>query len=320
MKYTNNLNLPMPLFNALTHSDYDLVGQPDNIVSVTTLLSPPRQKILESRHKDEIVIDCISNLWMMEGTASHYVAEISQGDSEHLVEERWYLSIATLKVFTVSEGVKFWETTNYDKQDFYVSGKFDVYDFVAKKLHDYKRTSVYSWLSTKKLKPEYVAQLNINRFALNKLGFDVCGQSIIFIFRDWSKTKAKTQGDYPKHPIMEVNAMPWYDDEIIDFVRGRVNNLIECRKLTDEQLPVCTPEERWRKEGKWAVMKKGRKTAVKLFDERPDEQTMATYGKDHWLEQRESVDTRCIDYCRVKEFCKYYQGIYAGKEEVLVED
>ena len=70
-------------------------------------------------------------------------------------------------------------------------------------------------------------------------------------------------------------------------------------------MPACTPEERWAKPDKWAVMKHGRKSAVKVFDS--EEEANANIGLGDYIEYRQGVDTKCEDYCMVNQFCPYWQ-------------
>ena len=72
------------------------------------------------------------------------------------------------------------------------------------------------------------------------------------------------------------------------------------------ELPKCTSEERWAKPDTYAVMKKGRKTALRLL---PTEEQAKEYigDQDFSVEFRKGVSTRCEGYCEVSQFCNQYR-------------
>lgn len=81
-----------------------------------------------------------------------------------------------------------------------------------------------------------------------------------------------------------------------------------AEKLPDNKLPVCTPEERYRNGDKYAVMKKGRKSALRVLDtEEEAKKWMEENGKGEYIEYRPGTDDKCIHYCYAKDFCSYYR-------------
>jgi hypothetical protein len=83
LKYTNKLGLPAPLASAVIRDTYQKVGD----LSVTALIMPPRKRILEKRHDEEISVDVSDQLWMLLGSSVHAVLERAD-TSGHLAEER----------------------------------------------------------------------------------------------------------------------------------------------------------------------------------------------------------------------------------------
>jgi hypothetical protein len=310
MIFTNKYSLPQSVFNALTIDSYDLSNKPGNIFSVTDIINSPKIKILEERHNDEINVDISERMWMLLGTACHYIIE-QASSKDDLAEERWYLDINTLFVYTAAIGVPAIECSWYKKDSVYLSGKFDLYIPDDKKVSDYKITTVWSWVIEKKMKPEHEAQLNLNGFALRQLQFPVEKVSIMAFFRDWSKSKSK--GSYPdlEVPMKEIQGEVWNDFKCIKYIKDRINLHLECRELPDDEIPICSEKERWTKSSKYAIMKEGRKTAVKLYDEPITSEILESYGPKHYIEERPGEDTRCIDYCSACEFCNYYKQVYS---------
>jgi hypothetical protein len=77
-----------------------------------------------------------------------------------------------------------------------------------------------------------------------------------------------------------------------------------------ESLPECSPEERWEKPAVWAVKKKNRKSAIRLFAS-PDE--AHEYGRrfveGYFLEHRPGDAVRCSKYCSVANFCDQWRNV-----------
>ena len=86
----------------------------------------------------------------------------------------------------------------------------------------------------------------------------------------------------------------------------------------DDEIPECTPEERWATAPKWAVMKEGRKTAVKLFDTDADAinfiEDLEKEKDKHYVEERKGQDRKCDDYCPCAAFCNYYKQTHQTSE------
>ena len=81
------------------------------------------------------------------------------------------------------------------------------------------------------------------------------------------------------------------------------------QNIPDGQLPICTEKERWRKDTAYAVIKKGGKRAIKLFDNEIDASIYANKNNAE-VEVRYGEDTRCLGYCPVNQFCSYYKEKY----------
>jgi hypothetical protein len=140
---------------------------------------------------------------------------------------------------------------------------------------------------------------------------------IIAFYKDHAKKHILDGMPSPIHII----DLPLYSD---DFVMELINELIglhiPAQSLPDDEIPVCTPEERWSRPTTWAVMKQGRKTALRVHD--TEEQAhihLLSCGADHRIEVRPGVDTRCVGYCNVQNWCNYYRDTIAGKVEVEPE-
>jgi hypothetical protein len=161
---------------------------------------------------------------------------------------------------------------------------------------DYKITSTWSVLGKTKLEWEY--QLNLLRLLALRSGIEVDTLRIIAILRDWSKMKARTDKDYPQAQVVPVEIPVWPIAVAEQFMEARV------RAHQDPNPPPCTDEERWKEPDVWAVMKVGRKSAVKLHDtESAAAAHAADLGKGHSIAHRPGGYRRCADYCSVSHAC-----------------
>ena len=276
MKITNKLGLPQPFVNVATPYE----PTPGHY-SATSLLMSPRQFWLSRRHNDLIEEDVADRIWTLFGTAVHYVLQ-EGGEEDALTEE--YLSAPF--------------------GDILVTGIADHYK--DKTITDYKTTSVWSIIYGSRME-EWEEQLNIYAYLYRQSGFEVENIQVNAILRDWQKSKVRDD-NYPENQVVKVPLTTWDEETQKRFITLRVTALNETKDLDDNSLPYCTDKERWKDPAKWAIMKKGRKRAVKLcHSEEEAELIMETLDEKHYLEERPSVARKCADYCSVNIWCKQYQ-------------
>lgn len=287
MKITNELNLPQPFVQAAKR-DYQYTPKR---YSATTILKGIREAILERRHFGEIEKDVSDEVWAIFGSAVHSILENSQESSTQIKENKLVIDMPN---------------------GYQLSGIFDLYDDATGTVTDYKTTSV--WRLTYGDVGDWKQQLLIYCWMLRKIGFDAKRGEIVAMLKDHSPSKARTSYDYPNHP---VDKLEWeftdYDIESIElWINHRFKEIEEAEKLADDELPLCSKEERWHKDEKWAVMKKGRKKAVKLYDDpkeackRVEEENQNAKGAPYSIEHRPGTDSKCLNYCSACEFCTYY--------------
>ena len=128
--------------------------------------------------------------------------------------------------------------------------------------------------------------------------------------RDWKQSEAEFKPDYPKSPITVIDIPLWSTSQQDEFVSNRVrlHQDAETAYAMGQEIAPCTPEERWLRPTKYAVMKKGRKRAIKLHDNETEAHGHAeTLGKDHSVELRKGEAVRCEKYCPVTLFCPQFQ-------------
>jgi len=273
MKITNNTGLPDAIYNAISRqyhrkSDY----------SVTELLAPVQQVILKNKYNDEIVEDASERIWALMGSAMHSVLE-KGADKNVFTEEN-------LKINVLGKTI---------------SGSPDWFD--GDIIIDYKFTSVWSVIYGSR-DAEHEAQLNCYAALFKENGFDCKALKIVYILRDWSKTKAEKEEKYPKTQIIVKDFPKWPHEKAMKFIADKVSALIEAEK---GNIPECAAEERWQSADVWAVMKKGRKSAVALCDTETQAQDFIKAGKGDEIVLRPGVSKRCEEYCIAAPFCRQYQ-------------
>jgi hypothetical protein len=183
-----------------------------------------------------------------------------------------------------------------------IYGQADVYLLDAGLIQDWKDTSVYSVMDG--VKREWAAQLNILAELVRLNGGPVNRLQIVAFLRDWSAARSKASG-YPKEKIQIVDVPMWAPENVRDYILFRCSAHQTALDMEDvDDISPCTDEEVWAQPTKWAVMKKGRKSAVKLHSSaKSAEQHAEKLGKNHWVEVRPGSRPRCESYCSVARFC-----------------
>lgn len=290
MKITNNLNLPQPFVSAV-NSEYTYT---DKRYSATSLLKGTREAILQRRHNDEVTTDVADMVWLIFGSAVHGILENSQETDTQLKENRVELEMPN---------------------GYTLSGIFDLYDDSTGTVTDYKTASVWKVIFDEW--DDHRTQILIYCWMLRQLGFDAHTGEIVALLKDHSKSKAKHDASYPQHPVF-VKRFEFDDgdfDDIGMWLECRFREIEVAEELPDDMLPVCTPDERWAKPGKYAVYKNENKKATKLCDNEEDALAFIDFhsrnSKDKYrVEYRPGTDGKCSEYCSVCEFCNYWRDNY----------
>lgn len=309
MLITNKFGLPEPYYKSCLRDKYPRFDW--DTFSVTELMKGTKEIVLTRRHWDELEQDCVDMIWTVFGTAVHSVMEGHEGTND-LAEERISMMIPCGDEFG----------------DIKVSGGFDLYNGDTKILTDYKTTGVFSYQM--KLQEgtdsDWAKQLRIYWLILAKAGFPVKGVRNTVFLKDWSKTSARRDRSYPQKPILNIDhdfGEVFRSDVAADMIADlsfKIQEILMYKDAPEDQIPDCTPEERWERGEKWAVMKKGRKSAVKLHDKEFNaEQHLQDLPAGHYIEHRPGVPVKCVDYCNCASKCSYYKKYMASLEAQNVE-
>lgn len=276
---TNRHGLPLPIVRAVQNDPYD---RGDCDFSVTQLLRPPQLARLASQH--ETTEDVADRIWALLGQAVHVILERAAMDEVGaLAETRKYMAVEV------------------DGKPYRISGSFDHLTFVKGCLTDYKITSVYARAG----KAEWEAQLNLLRIILAANGYTAVRLQNVLIFRDW-RPKEALREDYPESQVGVITVDLWPAERAYDYLVERIREHVAATPRP------CSDEERWHQPDVWALMKKGRKKAIRLFEKRPDHIAL---DKEQFIEHRPGAYRRCESYCDVASVCPQLAAERAPEEK-----
>lgn len=283
---TNDLNLPQPFVDAAKSS----YAYKPHRYSVTEVLGGTCEAVLKRRHHGEQDEDVADRVWAIFGTAVHKVLEQAE-PKPWQKREHWMCVLVD----------------NYE-----LSGICDLYDEETETVTDWKTTSVWSFMFK-----DYEAwrkQLAIYCWMLIRKGYKCKRGEVVAIMRDHSMRKARTEADYPKHPVAKLS---WeFTAKDIEAVEREVYEWFaevkHQEQMSDGELLPCSPKQRWAKPETWAVKKAGRKRASRVFEDKEEAveylNRLKETDKGVHLERRFGEDTRCESYCPVSQFCQHMRA------------
>lgn len=286
MKVNNRLHLPEAFVKAVSVERHNKAG----CFSATTLNKGAKEIILTDRHFDEITVDAADSVWAVWGTAVHALLESQPDNNFH--EEYFKVPVSNS----------------------YVTGQVDSYDMENGVINDWKTASV--WKVQFNDFSDWRRQGLTYAWLLQQSGLDVKKCRFVALLKDHSKTKAKTDSSYPQSPVFiyEFDVTAADMEETAARILAKVQEIESAYKLDDDAIEPCSAEERWADGEKWAVMKNGRKSAVKVFDNQLDADAMAgEMGNAYYVEHRPAISRKCGDYCKCKEFCNFYKAMNKGE-------
>jgi hypothetical protein len=288
MRLTNRSNLPDAIVQAVKNDSYN---KGDAEFSVTGLLQPPRISALKQKHDAEIEEDVEDRLWSLLGQSIHTILE--RANRSAIAEKRYFGMIGGVKV----------------------SAQVDTLDLERGILSDYKVTTVWKFAEGTETPPDWIAQLNMQLELLRQNGLDATKLQIVGLLRDHQKSKARMDPGYPQSPMMGINIPIWSREKTVAFMWER----IVLHQQARISLPECAPADRWERPTVYAVMKKGGKRAVKLYDNEAAARDHASLEANLFVETRVGMSARCAEYCPVSKFCTQYKQMTETKTPASAE-
>jgi hypothetical protein len=290
MKITNEINYPASVLRAAKGSVYK--PQKDRI-RVTELISPPLHRTLIMKHWDNIKVDVDDMLISMFGTAFHRFLAGYEDKDNVIFNQRFDARITG---------------TNY-----ILTGEPDKFNAATGLLEDYKTTSAWSFVYGGK---EWEQQLNLYAYLLRKHGYNVTSLKINAFLRDWTYYQSIQKGarEYPKKRFHVCRIKLWNQDDTEKYITEKINDFIYNPERE------CTPKEKWEKPTTFAVMKDGRKSAMRVLPTQHEaEEWVSTNVKSRDLSKvdivcRQGELVKCLRFCDVNKFCPYFKGGVNGNE------
>lgn len=282
MKLTNELKYPESVYNAALDSIYKPL--PDKI-RVTELISPPLIRTLTMRHWDDIVVDVDDFLLSMFGTAFHKFLASYECKDNTIFNQRFDVKIG----------------------DYVLTGEPDKFNVNTGILEDYKTTSAWSFVFGHK---EWEEQLNLYAHLLRLHGYKVYGLLINAFLRDWTLNQSRQRGrwDYPDKRFHVCRMKLWDSGDVEKFIDTKITDIITNPERE------CTSEEKWERPTTYAVMKDGRKTAMRVLETNEaaldwiEHNVKGTEKNKITIDVRQGECVRCNGYCDVSKFCPYCKG------------
>ena len=279
MKLLNSMNLPQAFCNAVNLERHNEKG----CYSATTLLHSATDILLTERHWEEIEVDVSDSVWAIWGTAVHSIFEKQKDNS--FKEEQFRVKIGNSTV----------------------TGRVDNYDLENEILADFKTCATYKIIYNDF--EDWRKQGLIYAYLMKQNGLKVKQCQFIALLKDHSKSKAKIDTSYPQSPVYvyKFDVTEKELAEIETFIKEKVADIEANENVPDNELKGCTLDERWGTLPKFALMRNGRKSAIKLFDSKEEAEANKVALKADYIEERKSEDRRCDNYCNVCKWCPYYQ-------------
>lgn len=308
MILTNRFNLPGPIVRAVTRDPYD---RGPAQFSVSNIIDAPRAQTLQWKYDSQIEEDVADRVFSLLGRAVHQILEWGADAEQETAEERLFMDVTVGKTTVTVSGAM-------DLQSAPLDGVVDI--------NDYKVTSVYGFLADK---DAWHNQLNCYAHLVRKAqkrgftdkdgkwrmeprqGSDVGHLGIVAILRDWTASKVGTQADYPPAAIQTLDIPLWRPKDAEEYFMERVKLHVKARSVdfAGRELPLCTKEERWEDEPKFAVMKEGNKRATAVFEDHDNALEFIRQSSDKdkaklAVVPRPAEARRCKgNYCKVSQFC-----------------
>ena len=284
MKLTNKFNIPQTFVNVLERPTYTK-GKAH--LSVTQLINSPKIVALTQKFDADLEQDVSDMVWSIFGTAIHGVLEHGK-DENHIVEERLH---ATLDGWRISGAID-----------------LQIKDDAGLSIRDYKTTSAWGVMNEK---VEWEQQLNIYAWLVETVKkTPIIDIGIVAIIRDWSRRDAAKNENYPPAPVKEIPIRLWTYEEQTTYIKHRIglHSACEFAMETDEDLPLCTPEEMWERPTTWAIKKVGGVRAKSVHDtEESMLKVLEIAGPAYEIEVRPGSRIRCESFCPVNTYCQQWR-------------
>jgi len=306
----------MAVFLAYDGYDYE-----DNTVSATALLKPIRQLILASRvPPSQALVDVSGLVKSRMGSAIHDAIEKVWLNHKDAAMDALGFPERVIKRIRVNpdpDTVAEDEIPVYLEQRSYrtimgykISGKFD---FVGDGfVEDFKFTGTFTYINGTKDKDNQL-QGSIYRW-LNPKIVTQDEIKVNMTFWDFQPARAMTDPKYPPQQTLTKRIPLLSLDETEAFIRNKLTLIQKYENAPQEELPLCTDDELWRKAPHWKYYKNPEKMSrsTKNFDSRQEAYTrLATDGGKGTVVEHPGEVMAC-KYCPAFPICTQKDDLIAA--------
>lgn len=304
MVMTNNSELPMFIADVADELYNSHKAPEQNEYSTTELLKGTKEILLLRRHNKQIEQDVQDTASLWTGTAVHSMVQ-KYAEKDGIICEK------ELRREVIVDG-----------KQYYITGRLDYYNPQTRRLQDLKDCKVAGFDKARKGEDDkWFKQLCSYSYDM-ETGFamPVDGADIIAVMTDHSKVKASLDPNYPQGAIglisWDMTSAEAVEKraEVIEEQENKLAEVVRCSTLADDDIPPCTPEERF-EDLSWAVMKKGAKRAVKKCDTKEEAEELAKTNPDYYVEDRGGNPIKCKLYCSCNKFCSFYRDYIKGENK-----
>ena len=305
MAYTNTRDIPLSVAIWLARDLYD---RDPSYISGSELQRSNRQVVLSRRVTQDI--DLSQVLAARLGNAINDAIDAAW-KSERLME---YVRLAGFNplfeydvnpVIPVEGKTPIYIQKRYDEPFMgrVLSGAPDM--ILNGRLFDYKSTSVF--LYQKKTTADYLWQLTTYRYLARDYISDNVA-TIQFILKDWSKSRAAKDPNYPQTPCPTLLVPVGSAEECKARLESRVTELNNLMSADDSELPFCTDEELWLDPPKFAYYSNpaalSTARATRVFDTMGDAFAFQASKNGAGRIDTRKGEPRACDYCAASTICK----------------
>lgn len=285
--WTNKHNLPDRVLRILGHWYKPL---PDRI-STTRLIDEPLPYTIAMKYWNTFSRDYSDMLNTIWGISLHDKIEKETPDDES-AEEKIVVKIDGVEIVCKSD--------NKEGSILRDTKTMKVYPLVNKSI----------W---KKKLAEFACQTNVYAWAWWKKGVEITDIHLDVYMRDWNLRDSLINKEYPKCPFVEVPVKLWTHAQQEQYVRDQIE-LHTMGAWTE-----CSPEAKWQKPTRYAIMKKGQKKAVAASIPKTREpilteamvykiaetKNITIDNNNYYIRKTDGECTRCAFFCPVRSICKH---------------
>ena len=130
-------------------------------------------------------------------------------------------------------------------------------------------------------------------------GDEIKSLQALVVHPDWKRSEMMRSDNYPRKNWQMYKFNPWPTEKIEKFIADRI-------ALFLDKSYQCSDDERWASPTTWAVMKEGRKSAVRVLPSHLEALSFsAPLDNKHTIVMRPGEHKRCLEYCSVRAVCPF---------------